>query len=955
MLLAPFKWIVELLFNWSFALFHDPGWAVVGMSVLLSLLLTPLYVWIERRKIADKAKNAPMQAEIDKIDAVYSGRERFYYTREIRRRYRYSPWTAMIPTLGLLVQIPFLLAAYHYLSGLALFDGAAFWYVKDLSKPDTIATFAGLPINLLAIVMTAINIVSVWRYAESGRPKERIQYMAVAAVFLFLLYNCAASVVLYWTLSNALSLVRSEVLFNRREHAVSGDVHRLAFLGWAKGMVASYGVQMCVVTALYFIVAAGLYPEKGVFKSFPVYRLLVLDALCFAIVGEAIAMSVSRRAIFRCSFAGFAVCGCIVLQGACLALAALRKYTCRLLEDSPILVYFSERSIPLLLVVAMVVVLVLVAFASPYGRECRAPLKTNSEGGKGWGGIAMAAVVYLTLTILLWHPILVYSSDPGTFAVSGWRLLWAGVANSVAWIVLSFAVWRMCLARIAPSFFATILLFSASVAFVYLFILPIPCGTLQGTELIGADNLVCSHAELVLEFVFLVAVAGGVCWCVRVANRRLIFRVLLLLNVVCAGQALFKLVSAGRSALGAATTGKSGEKIVFSKNHRNVLIIVLDMVQGWSFHTISDSKAFAKSLDGFTYYPNTLSVSTMTCPSIPVLYAGKAYTPDKLGKIEGATIGDKGRTCLGDMNRIVSEHGYDVYVFNPKLVYASEYNKRSALYDSVFLSGMLDRKDPFSKLSVHSVLCQNALLQAAPLFLKSSIYNDGAWLGGGIGNFVPYGDDHQFLEALPLISGCDETERGSYLFVHTEVTHNPWGIPLNDGGFREVDDKEILRWTMQRVVALFEWMKANGVYDNTRIILVSDHGLVNLTKDRWVEKEDPFRHRKLWAKLAANCGTLGNEWSIQSLNALLCIKDFDDRFPIRTDNRLAGNEDTVELALSGRMTDVTDSMPDTRRAFLIAPPAGGRPFQPLSSFPISAVFDVKNNIFDLRNWARVED
>ena len=185
MILAPFKWIVALFFNWSYALFHDPGWAVVGMSVLLSLLLTPLYVWIERRKNADKAKGAPMQAEIDKIEAVYSGRERFYYTREIQRRYHYSPWTAMIPTLGLLVQIPFLLAAYHYLSELPLFDGAAFWYIKDLSKPDTVATVAGLPINLLAILMTVINLVSGWRYAESGTPKERIQYMAAAAIFLF--------------------------------------------------------------------------------------------------------------------------------------------------------------------------------------------------------------------------------------------------------------------------------------------------------------------------------------------------------------------------------------------------------------------------------------------------------------------------------------------------------------------------------------------------------------------------------------------------------------------------------------------------------------------------------------------------------------------------------------------------------------------------------------------------
>ena len=78
MLLIPFKWIVELFFTWSNALFNDPGWAVVGMSIMLSLLLTPLYVWIERRKNADKAKSAPMQAEIDKIEAVYTGRERFY-------------------------------------------------------------------------------------------------------------------------------------------------------------------------------------------------------------------------------------------------------------------------------------------------------------------------------------------------------------------------------------------------------------------------------------------------------------------------------------------------------------------------------------------------------------------------------------------------------------------------------------------------------------------------------------------------------------------------------------------------------------------------------------------------------------------------------------------------------------------------------------------------------------
>ena len=77
MMLTPFKWIVSLFFNCSLALFHDPGWAVVGMSVLLSLLLTPLYIWIERRKNSDKTKvlveAITSQAVKDYIADKYNG------------------------------------------------------------------------------------------------------------------------------------------------------------------------------------------------------------------------------------------------------------------------------------------------------------------------------------------------------------------------------------------------------------------------------------------------------------------------------------------------------------------------------------------------------------------------------------------------------------------------------------------------------------------------------------------------------------------------------------------------------------------------------------------------------------------------------------------------------------------------------------------------------------------
>ena len=951
MILTPFKWIVALFFNWSNALFHDPGWAVVGMSVLLSLLLTPLYIWIERRKNSDKAKSAPMQAEIDKIEAVYSGRERFYYTREIQRRYKYSPWTAMIPTLGLLVQIPFLLAAYHYLSELPIFNGASFWYIKDLSKPDTIATFAGLPINLLAILMTVINLVSGWRYAESGKPKERIQYMAVAAVFLVLLYNCAASVVLYWTLSNALSLVRSEVFFRQKGAANNASSVHMEnwFTGFCRIMIPN-GMAICLFAVLYFLFSAILYPEADSYESYIVVKGLLRDSLIFAVVAECAAFFCISRLGARRTVRGWMLQWSVAVQVALFALLYLRDFTDCPIDASPVLLYFSERVVPLLLIFSGIV-LVQLLYYIPIPDGCGTETRRHISGG--WNGTVLLSLCYLFFTLFVWHPLLVFCSDADSFSVPIRTLFGNGLLMSALLIAGIYAVWLLLCSRIMPLPAVFLVVYLSCVVFMYLFVLPMSCGTLQGAELIGAENLVRPHRDFIVEFALLSLLALGVSWCVGKSKRKLMVSVLAVLNVICAIQAVSKM--AKTVWLNSQSRGASADnKLVFSKNHRNVLILMLDMVQGWSFKCIADDPRLSEKLAGFTYYPNTLSVSTMTCPSIPVLYAGPEFSPYDFNKVSGKTIGQKGRECLAYMDDLVRKAGYEPAIFNPKLVYASDYNLKSPLYDNQRLAKVLGRDNPFARNSALSVLRGNALLQAVPLFLKPSIYNDGLWLNGDSGesDFLPFGDDHLFLEALPLLSESRETDKGSYIFLHAEVTHNPWGIPLDKVGFEEVDNKGMLIWTMDKVFALFDWMKRNGVYDNTRIFLVSDHGLVNLTKNRWIAAEDPFVHRELWSSLAANCGTLSGEWRIQSFNALLCAKDFDDIHPLRTDNRLAGNEDIVPMALSERISDVTDKFPSTRRAYLVAP-VGGHPFQPLEKFPIGAIFDVKDNIFDLRNWTRV--
>jgi YidC/Oxa1 family membrane protein insertase len=211
MLFRPFVAIVEFLFLGSLRLTRDPGTAVLCLSLALSLLLLPLFFHIEKLKRRQRGIQNAMQGALDEISATYRGRERHYYTREIHRLHGYSPVAALIPSLGLLVQIPFLLAAYRYLSTYPGFEGASFSYIGNLNRPDTVASLGSFPINLLPLVMTAVNLYSGWLYGKGGKPSERMQYMLVAVIFLVVLYSAPASVLLYWTCSNVLAVARLRI------------------------------------------------------------------------------------------------------------------------------------------------------------------------------------------------------------------------------------------------------------------------------------------------------------------------------------------------------------------------------------------------------------------------------------------------------------------------------------------------------------------------------------------------------------------------------------------------------------------------------------------------------------------------------------------------------------------------------------------------------------------------
>jgi ABC-type polysaccharide transport system permease subunit len=113
---------------------------------------------------------------------------------------------ALKGTLSLLLQIPFFMAAYHFLSHLQILSGAAFGPIRDLAAEDGLTRIGSAQINLLPILMTAINGVSSAIYTKGFTLKQKLQPYVLAAVFLVLLYRSPSGLVLYWTMNNVCSL-----------------------------------------------------------------------------------------------------------------------------------------------------------------------------------------------------------------------------------------------------------------------------------------------------------------------------------------------------------------------------------------------------------------------------------------------------------------------------------------------------------------------------------------------------------------------------------------------------------------------------------------------------------------------------------------------------------------------------------------------------------------------------
>ena len=209
--IGPLELIFELIFSYAYQFTNHLGLSIVVLSLVVNILVLPLYKRADELQAEERKKQESMDKWVRHIKKTFKGDEKMMMLQAYYREKHYNPIFVLKSSVSLLLQIPFFMAAYSFLSGLHVLQGASFGPIANLGVEDAMFHIGSFPINVLPILMTLINIVAGMIYTKGHPLKQKLQLYGMALVFLVLLYRSPSGLVFYWTLNNVFSLVKNIV------------------------------------------------------------------------------------------------------------------------------------------------------------------------------------------------------------------------------------------------------------------------------------------------------------------------------------------------------------------------------------------------------------------------------------------------------------------------------------------------------------------------------------------------------------------------------------------------------------------------------------------------------------------------------------------------------------------------------------------------------------------------
>lgn len=217
-LTKPFFFIIEFLSKFL----GNFGLAILAMTVLVKLALFPM----ANKSYAAIAKIKKLQPKIEALRVKNKG-DKLAIHREMMELYKKEKVNPASGCLPVLIQIPVFFALYKVLFVTLDMRQAPFYgWIHDLSAPDPTSVFnlfgllpfevsGPLAIGVWPILMGITMILQQKLSPASTDPTQTMILKWMPYVLTFVLAAFPAGLVIYWTWSNALSILQQWVIMKR--------------------------------------------------------------------------------------------------------------------------------------------------------------------------------------------------------------------------------------------------------------------------------------------------------------------------------------------------------------------------------------------------------------------------------------------------------------------------------------------------------------------------------------------------------------------------------------------------------------------------------------------------------------------------------------------------------------------------------------------------------------------
>lgn len=812
--LDPIKIILETLFYFQNYICNDVIFIIGIMALLFNLLWLPVSNHIN--KLKNKISNDNFNTKCTKLYKKITPTQNYKVTLN------YLAFN--------LFKMLFFIAVFDFFSELTILNE---FYSGRLTHPDAIISFGNFSINVLPIFMVALNITYIVLNYKDASLKSKIELYSTTLLIFFILYNAPCGLVLFWTTTNAFYLLK----YFLTKYKVLKSISKYVFSATGGIFVISY-----FFTKFLILIPIGI--------------LLQIPVLTY-----------------------------------------LSKQIIKKLNHKPKKkIKYRKNKIQFIVTTLLITLFVGVFIPSTY--------------------VSASPLEYIN-TSLFFNPLqYVFKSFLIAF---GFFMVWLHVLYNA-------------LNKKGKYFLGKVFFILAIIMIVDYMFFGLELGVIT-SSLKYDDGFSFKTLELIINTLVILAIIIIFSFTFT-KFKQYVAAILSLVIIIFSTMSTLNIVKSASAINDYKRNPTTNSTLSYdlSKTGHNVVVIMLDRAMS-SFipFIMNENPTLAEQFEGFTFYQNTISFGFYTNFGVPALLGGYEYTPVELNKRDDKPLKDKHNEAHLVLPKLFAEQNYNVSLVDPvyinykwssDLTIFEEYEKINAFFaygkfvDDYQIQSSYDKN--------MSNFFRFSFMKSMPLLLQSILYDGGNYnhirsntdlqkygnqttsgISKGTGISAAFMNNYLTMKNMDAMSNVTSDDTNTFLFFKSDITHEPMlldeangYIPnhiidnsefdknnsnrftLSDGRKLNINNSNQMIHYHSNMAALmhlgnwFDFLRKYDIYNNTRIIITSDHG------------------RDL------NCvdSLLFEDYDLEKCSALLMVKDFGETSPLKTSNEFMTNADVATLA-----------------------------------------------------------